>query len=129
MGRANRGRDTSPEVRLRRALHRRGLRFRLNRRVEPDLRATVDIVFGPARVAVLVDGCFWHRCPEHSTLPKANREWWETKLAANVERDRRTDAALAERGWRVLRVWEHEDAESAADEIAAVVRADGERRS
>jgi DNA mismatch endonuclease, patch repair protein len=131
MGRANRGRDTTPERRLRSALHRRGLRFRINQRVASDLRATVDVAFGPARVAVLVDGCFWHQCPIHSTLPKANREWWADKLAMNVARDRRTESALRERDWLVIRVWEHEDAESAAERVEFAVRsrlAGGRRR-
>lgn len=122
MGRANRGRDTRPERELRSELHRRGLRFRVHRRVEPPLRATVDIAFGPAAVAVFVDGCFWHRCPEHATRPKANGTWWEEKLAANVERDRRTDEALRERGWAVIRVWEHEAPDVAADRIERAVR-------
>ena len=122
MGRANRGRDTRPERELRSELHRRGLRFRVHRRVEPALRATVDIAFGPAAVAVFVDGCFWHRCPEHATRPKANGTWWEEKLAANVERDRRTDEALRERGWTVIRVWEHETPDAAADRIERAVR-------
>ena len=81
----------------------------------------MDVTFGGARVAVFVDGCFWHRCPVHSTLPKANREWWSQKLADNVDRDRRVDSALTQKGWRVLRIWEHEDPEGAADRIAAVV--------
>src|SRR3954452_12998483 len=98
MGKANRGRDTGPERQLRSALHQRGLRYRVNRRVEADLRATVDIACGPGRVAVFVDGCFWHRCPEHGTLPKANGDWWLRKLDANVARDRRNDAALRSRG-------------------------------
>src|SRR5689334_15276812 len=122
MGKANRGRDTAPERRLRSLLHRRGLRFRVNRRVAGDLRTTVDIAFGPARVAVFVDGCFWHQCPEHGTLPKANGAWWAEKLDGNVARDRRTDAALEDRGWTVIRVWEHEDPEKAADRIEAAVR-------
>ncbi len=122
MGKANRGRDTSPELRLRSALHRRGLRFRVNRRVAPDLRATADISFGPARVAVFVDGCFWHQCPVHATMPKANQAWWSTKLAENVARDRRTDAALRERGWTVVRIWEHEDPDEAASLISGIVR-------
>src|SRR3954464_153505 len=84
---ANRPRNTSPELRLRSALHRRGLRFRVHERPEPDLRSTADILFRRARVAVFVDGCFWHRCPEHFVTPKANRAWWERKLEANVDRD------------------------------------------
>jgi DNA mismatch endonuclease (patch repair protein) len=122
MGKANHGRDTEPELRLRSALHRRGLRFRVDRRIERGVRTAVDIVFSPARVAVFVDGCFWHRCPAHNTLPKANRDWWSKKLAENVARDRRVDAALLERGWTVIRIWEHEDPEGAAERISAVVR-------
>lgn len=120
---ANRPRDTTPERLLRSALHRRGLRFRVHRRPEPGLRSTVDIAFGPARTLVFVDGCFWHRCPVHSTLPKANRDWWASKLDGNVERDRRIDAELRALGWTVLRVWEHEPPEEAADRIAATVAA------
>lgn len=122
MGKANRGRDTEPELLLRSELHRRGLRYRVNRRVARDLRTTVDIAFGPARVAIYVDGCFWHRCPLHGTVPKANRGWWVEKLDANVVRDRRNDKALRERGWTVLRIWEHEDPRVAADRIAEIVR-------
>jgi DNA mismatch endonuclease (patch repair protein) len=121
MGRANRGRDTGPERRLRSALHRRGLRFRLHQRVAPGLRITPDIVFPRARVVVFVDGCFWHRCPQHGLLPKANREWWADKLAANVARDRRADVELGALGWTVIRVWEHEDSEAAAERVALAV--------
>jgi DNA mismatch endonuclease, patch repair protein len=122
MGKANRGRDTRPETLLRSALHRRGLRFRVHRRPAPDVRATADIVFGPARVAVFVDGCFWHRCPEHSSIPKANRDWWVEKLERNVERDARTSSTLEERGWTVIRIWEHEPPDEAADRIERLVR-------
>jgi DNA mismatch endonuclease (patch repair protein) len=82
---------------------------------------TADIVFGPARIAVFVDGCFWHRCPVHSTSPKANGDWWRAKLDANVERDRRADAVLRMRGWTVIRVWEHEPPEEAADRVLRAV--------
>lgn len=123
MGKANRGRDTGPEVQLRSALHRLGVRYRVNRRVEDGVRTTVDIAFGPAKVAVFVDGCFWHRCPQHGTAPKANGQWWSQKLAGNVARDRRNDAQLGARGWKVVRVWEHENAEQAAEMIAMTVRA------
>ncbi len=81
-----------------------------------------DLVFGPVRVAVYVDGCFWHSCPTHATRPIHNAGWWEAKLRRNVERDRATDQALAEAGWVVIRVWEHEDAVSAADKVEAEVR-------
>ncbi len=86
------------------------------------MRRRADIVFGPAKVAVYVDGCFWHSCPEHATVPKNNREWWVEKLAANVARDRDTDRQLREAGWEVVRVWEHEDMEVAADRVMRAVR-------
>lgn len=116
-----RSRDTSPERALRSLLHRRGLRYRLHRRPVAGLRRQADLVFPGPRVAVFVDGCFWHCCPDHGTSPKANRAWWAAKLARNVERDRDTDLRLAEAGWVVVRVWEHEDAVTAADRVAAVV--------
>jgi DNA mismatch endonuclease, patch repair protein len=115
-------RDTAPEVRLRRELHRRGLRFRLGVRPLKGLRSTPDIVFGPTRVAVYVDGCFWHSCPQHATQPATNREWWRKKLARSRERDRAADETLASAGWAVVRVWEHEAADEAADRVEAVVR-------
>lgn len=115
-------RDTAPEKAVRSALHRLGLRFRVDRQVLRDVRRRADIVFGPARVAVFIDGCFWHSCPEHGTMPKANGDWWKDKLARNRERDADTDQRLAEEGWRVIRVWEHEDAEDAANGIAQEVR-------
>jgi len=79
-------------------------------------------VFTRVRVAVFIDGCFWHGCPEHATAPKANAEWWAEKLSANVRRDRDTDARLGEAGWLVVRIWEHEDAEEAAERIEQVIR-------
>lgn len=83
----------------------------------PKMRRRADLVFPRARVAVYVDGCFWHRCPLHATAPKNNAEWWDAKLAGNVARDRDTDACLADAGWRVLRFWEHEDPLAAADVV------------
>lgn len=121
MGRANRPRDTSPELLLRQELHRRGLRYRVHRRPEPAIRTTPDVVFGPARVVVFVDGCFWHRCPDHGVLPKRNGDWWRAKLIANEERDRRNDEALAACGWRVIRIWEHEDPSVAADRLCEIL--------
>ncbi len=111
--------DTGPEVLLRRELHARGLRFRKN---YGKLPGRPDIAFTRARLAIFVDGCFWHRCPEHGTPPKNNAQWWATKLEANVARDRRQDQALVERGWTVVRVWEHEPVEVASDRIQAVWR-------
>lgn len=118
---ANRRRDTGPELALRRELHRRGLRFRVDQRPLQGLRSKADIVFRSRRIAVFVDGCFWHACPEHGNLPKANRDWWRVKLDVNVARDRRNERALTEAGWRVIRVWEHEPIDIAADRIRAAV--------
>jgi DNA mismatch endonuclease (patch repair protein) len=115
-----RRRDTPGEIALRRLLHRRGLRFRVDTAPLPDLRRRADIVFTRARVAVYLDGCYWHSCPDHGTKPRANAEWWATKLAANVARDRDTDLRLRAVGWEVVRVWEHEDPEAAAARVEAV---------
>jgi DNA mismatch endonuclease (patch repair protein) len=114
-------RDTTPELAIRSELHRRGLRFRVDRAPVPGLRSRADIVFGPARVAVYVDGCFWHSCPEHATRPKANAEWWKQKLNRNQERDRETNRVLAEHGWTVIRIWEHENPAAAADRVQAAL--------
>lgn len=119
--RRQRTRDTAAEVELRRRLHAIGLRFRLHRRPVPHLRRTVDIVFGPAHVAVFVDGCYWHGCPVHGTWPKANEAWWRAKIEANQARDRDTDERLTSAGWTVLRVWEHEDPATAAARVAAML--------
>jgi DNA mismatch endonuclease (patch repair protein) len=115
-------RDTAPELALRRALHRRGLRYRVGIRPIPELRGSADVVFTAARVAVYVDGCFWHMCPRHGTMPANNAEWWKAKLEGNRARDRRTDELLERHGWRVVRVWEHEEPEEAAARVAALVR-------
>jgi DNA mismatch endonuclease (patch repair protein) len=115
-------RDTAPELALRQALHRRGLRYRVGLRPVRELRGAADIVFTAARVAVYVDGCFWHMCPEHSTMPTNNAAWWRAKLEGNRARDRRTDQVLDAHGWRVVRVWEHEDPDKAAERVSAVVR-------
>lgn len=114
-------RDTAPEMALRRALHGRGLRYRVGARPVQDLRRTADIVFTRAKVAVFVDGCFWHQCPEHGTIPRVNREWWATKLQGNVERDQATTTALTAVGWTVIRCWEHEDPASTADLVEQAV--------
>ena len=116
-------RDTRPERALRSLLHRQGLRFRLHQRPLPDVRRQADIVFRRARVAVFVDGCFWHSCPEHATSPKGNGRWWQDKLAANVSRDRDTDERLRAAGWLVVRVWEHEEPTAAAERVKDLVRA------
>lgn len=120
--RGQRRHDTEPEIRLRRELHNLGLRFRLDRQVLPAVRRRPDIVFGPAKVAVFVDGCFWHVCPKHGTSPRANAAWWEEKLAGNVARDRDTDRLLEGAAWLPIRVWEHEDPRAAAHDVVQVVR-------
>lgn len=124
IGRANRRADTKCEVLLRSELHRRGLRFRKDHLVHvPDgTKARVDVCFTRSKVAVFVDGCFWHSCPEHLHLPRSNRDYWVPKLAANVARDERVTASFERVGWRVLRVWEHEDVGEAADRIELAVR-------
>lgn len=121
---AQRRRDTAPELALRRELHRRGRRYRVDRPPLPGVRRRADLVFPLAKVAVFVDGCFWHRCPVHATAPKNNAQWWAAKLDGNVARDRDTDARLAAAGWTVVRVWEHEDAAAAADAVEAALRPD-----
>lgn len=112
-----RRRDTSPEMQLRRALHARGHRYRVDAPLPGMPRRRADLLFTRARVAVSVDGCFWHSCPEHATSPAANADWWARKLAANVRRDRETDAHLRALGWHVVRIWEHASVDSA---VAAV---------
>jgi DNA mismatch endonuclease, patch repair protein len=106
--------STKPEIALRRELHRLGLRFRINR---SDLPGRPDVVLGRARIAVFVDGCFWHACATHGVLPKNNRDWWRAKLDANAERDARKDEALRAAGWLPVHVWEHEDPREAASGI------------
>lgn len=98
------GKDTKPELRLRKALWAKGLRYRLSYK----LPGKPDIVFVGPRVAVFVDGCFWHGCPEHATKPKERADFWEAKLKRNIERDAEVNAELKDRGWTVLRFWEHE---------------------
>jgi DNA mismatch endonuclease, patch repair protein len=131
VGKANRRTGTMPEVALRSALHRGGLRFRTDFPIQlAEVRVRPDIVFTRKRVAVFVDGCFWHCCPAHGVLPAGNRAYWEPKLAANVDRDRRVDAALRNAGWSVLRVWEHEETDTAAEAVVtAVNRRTGDRIS
>lgn len=118
----NRKRDTRPELAVRSALHRRGLRFRkdLPLRVG-DVRVRPDVVFPRRRLALFVDGCFWHRCPLHGTRPRVNTSYWEQKLDRNVERDRRQEAVLRSGGWTVIRAWEHEEPAAVADRVLALL--------
>ena len=122
--RANRRSDTKPELALRRALHKQGYRYRKDFRIDlSGARVRPDIAFTARRVAVFVDGCFWHCCPEHGTRPAANTWYWEPKLARNVERDRAADAALAAAGWSVVRIWEHESLDGAVGAVVAALAA------
>lgn len=119
----NRPRDTRPERALRSAMHRLGLRFRKHRRLPVGFLARADAAFPRERVAVFLDGCFWHGCPEHGRAPQAHAGFWAAKIRRNQEHDRRVDAALAEAGWAAVRVWEHENPVTAAERVAALVRA------
>lgn len=116
--RVARRRDTGPEIAVRRLLHARGFRFRVNYPIPGQRRRTIDVAFTKLRVAVFIDGCFWHGCPVHGTQPQQNSEWWRRKLAANQARDADSSFVLRELGWTVLRVWEHEQPESAIERIA-----------
>jgi DNA mismatch endonuclease (patch repair protein) len=121
-------RDTPCELALRSALRRLGLRYRLHWRL-PGTRSHADVAFVRARLAVFVDGCFWHGCALHGTWPKHNAEWWRRKIEANKARDRRTDSTLHELGWRVLRFWEHDDMPHAAEAIVSELRDRSEQHS
>jgi DNA mismatch endonuclease, patch repair protein len=122
MSRARR-RDTLPEVLVRKEAHRRGLRYLVDSAIPGMPRRRADMIFRGVQVAVFVDGCFWHSCPEHESIPRANREWWVEKMRRNTERDRETDEHLLALGWTVLRFWEHEDPLAVVDEIERTVRA------
>ena len=115
-------RDTSIELRLRSTLHCRGYRFFVDRAPIQGWRRRADIVFPRLKVAVYVDGCFWHGCPEHGTWPKANEAWWRDKIKTNQRRDANTNEKLVEAGWKGVRVWEHEDPEEAAERVIGELR-------
>jgi len=114
-------RDTPPELALRRELHRLGYRFRVDARLQGVTRSRPDIAFPTEKVAVYVDGCFWHSCPDHGTLPEKNKDWWRSKLTANLERDHRHTEELESAGWVVVRTWEHDPPLESAPVVAATV--------
>jgi DNA mismatch endonuclease Vsr len=123
---ANRSRDTGPELALRSLLHERGLRYRVDTRPLPDIRRKADVVFLKDHVAVFLDGCYWHGCPEHYRPATKNAEFWTDKISGNRARDIQTDEILLEAGWTVIRVWEHEDPTEAVERVAATLQ---ERRA
>ncbi len=114
--------DTAAELAVRRLLHAQGLRYRVEYPVPGMARRRIDVAFTRAKVAVLIDGCFWHGCPEHATHPKSNAEWWRNKLDRNMARDRETTEHLTAEGWMVLRFWEHEAPEEVAVRVASAVQ-------
>ncbi|MFD7088115.1 very short patch repair endonuclease [Streptomyces sp. NPDC059892] len=119
---AIRSRDTKPERLIRRLVHANGLRYRVAARPLPDLRRTADMVFRPAKVAVFIDGCYWHGCPEHYVPPRTNSGYWSDKVARNIARDRDTDQRLNDAGWLVIRFWEHQSSDACALTIVETVR-------
>ncbi|WP_201406835.1 very short patch repair endonuclease [Mycobacterium intracellulare] len=121
--RSNKGRDTKPEIALRSAVHSLGLRYRVSTRPLKGLRRTADLVFPKARVAVFLDGCWWHGCPEHHTVAVTHAQFWSDKVAGNIARDRDTDERLTEAGWVSIRIWEHEDPREAALRVRDIVLA------
>ncbi|MFF4940870.1 very short patch repair endonuclease [Micromonospora chalcea] len=120
---ANTGRDTKPELALRRAVHALGLRYYVNRRPIKAVRRTADLLFPRLKLAVFLDGCFWHGCPQHHTIAKTNTAFWSQKVATNRRRDVDTNERLTAAGWTVIRIWEHEATPDAAARIAAAVTA------
>jgi DNA mismatch endonuclease, patch repair protein len=120
--RANRRRDTNPEMRLRRALHAVGYRYFVDKRLDlPGRRVRADLVFAKARVAIFVDGCFWHGCPEHCRMPSDPSGYWHAKLRRNIERDQVVRDALTAAGWQVVRIWEHTSIDQAVNQVQAAL--------
>ena len=125
-----RQKGTDAEIALRRELYRRGLRYRIDYEVLKKPRRVADVAFPGLRIAVFVDGCFWHGCPEHATWPKRNAEFWKQKIEANRTRDVDTNERLSSLGWTVLRFWSHDSPTKAAIEVASIVAAvDAQRRT
>jgi len=123
----NKGRDTRPELAVRSAVHALGLRYRVGVSPLQGVRRTADLVFPRAKVAVFVDGCFWHGCPEHHRPARSNPEFWSTKIEGNMARDADTDARLHAAGWAVVRIWEHEPPAVAASKVSAIIRGSANR--
>src|SRR4051812_33534337 len=119
--RGNRSRDTKPEISIRKLIHAAGLRYRINIRPVPEINRTADIVFTRTKIAVFIDGCFWHGCPEHYVPSKTNANYWNAKISGNKIRDVETSAALRDAGWAVIRFWSHEHPEAVAQQIIDAV--------
>ncbi len=119
--RATRQHGTKPEVALRGALNQLGIVYHVDQSPVSGLKSRPDLIFEDTRIAVYVDGCFWHSCPIHGTLPKSNRQWWQAKLEANRQRDAKANDVLASAGWYVVRVWEHADPITVAKELADLI--------
>lgn len=119
----NKSKDTLAELAIRKALHAKGLRYRVNMRPVPDLRRTADVVFTRARLAIFIDGCFWHACSAHYVEPKANVDYWRPKINRNRDRDLETTQRMQDAGWVVMRFWEHEETETVVHEIVLAVDA------
>ncbi len=115
-------RDNGPEMAVRRLLHAAGLRYRVAWPVPGQRRRTIDIAFTRARLAVYIDGCFWHGCPLHATSPKANAAWWAEKISTNQTRDADVTSQLEDMGWTVLRFWEHEMPDDVASAVIGRLR-------
>lgn len=120
--RGNKRRDTAPEMAVRRLVHAAGLRYLVDAKPIAELNRRADLVFTRARVAVFIDGCFWHGCHQHGTSPRTNSAYWSAKIERNKARDLDTDRALLDAGWTVIRVWEHEDPVGVADRIRKLVK-------
>jgi DNA mismatch endonuclease (patch repair protein) len=118
---ANRGRDTAPEMTVRRALHAKGLRYRVQYRLPYMRRRSIDIAFPRHRIAIFIDGCFWHGCSEHYVSPISNANFWADKIQNNKNRDQATDRLLRENGWIVRRFWEHDALEDTVEKVVSLV--------
>lgn len=125
---ATRGRDNPGELAVRSALHRQGFRFRIHLKILKGLQRTADIAFPSFKIAIFLDGCFWHGCPIHGTWPKNNAKWWRDKILANRKRDHDTDRKLKANGWSVVRIWEHEDTDVVVKRLVHLLKARGARR-
>jgi len=119
---SNHSRDTAPELAVRKLLHAAGFRYRVAARPIPSIRRTADLLFIRAKLAVFIDGCFWHGCPAHYVEPKSHVDYWRPKIAGNMARDLDTTQQLTDRGWVVVRFWAHEPSDEVAQSIASILQ-------